>query len=156
MIKVLKQALDALEFFNETAICSADTDISNDAITSLRQAIAELESEKPVGWMKPHEKCDRACMYLCTKGFTQFPECATTHPPQRTEQEQPLPPVEIGVDVTADGASVVAFYRRSNAVMEMFYSQFHPAPQRTEQNFCPRCGKQTKEIHTCTPPQENT
>ena len=51
-------------------------------------------------------------------------------PPQRTEQEQPLPPVEIGVDVTADGASVVAFYRRPNAVMEMFYSQFHPAPQR--------------------------
>ena len=47
------------------------------------------------------------------------------------KQEQPLPPVEIGVDVTADGASVVAFYRRSNAVMEMFYSQFHPAPQRT-------------------------
>lgn len=53
-----------------------------------------------------------------------------TTPPQRTEQEQPLPPVEIGVDVTADGASVVAFYRRPNAVMEMFYSQFHPAPKR--------------------------
>jgi len=28
--------------------------------------------------------------------------------------------------------------------------------QRTEQNFCPRCGKRTKDIHTCTPPQENT
>ena len=65
-----------------------------------------------------------------------------THPPQRTEQEQPLPPVEIGVDVTADGASVVAFYRRPNAVMEMFYSQFHPAPQRTEQEpvALPCCG----------------
>ena len=46
-------------------------------------------------------------------------------------QEQPLPPVEIGVDVTADGASVVALYRRPNAVMEVFYSQFHPTPQRT-------------------------
>jgi hypothetical protein len=73
---------------------------------------------------------------------------------QEIEQEQPLPPVEIGVDVTTDGASVVAFYRRPNAVMEMFYSQFHPAPQRTEQNFCPRCGKRTNDIHTCTPPQE--
>jgi hypothetical protein len=30
------------------------------------------------------------------------------------------------------------------------------APQRTEQNFCSRCGKRTKDIHTCTPPQENT
>jgi len=29
-------------------------------------------------------------------------------------------------------------------------------PQRTEQNFCPRCGKRTKDIHTCTPPWENT
>ena len=25
-----------------------------------------------------------------------------------------------------------------------------------ERNFCPRCGKRTKDIHTCTPPQENT
>ena len=24
---------------------------------------------------------------------------------------------------------------------------------QTEHNFCPRCGKRTKEIHTCTPPQ---
>jgi len=33
------------------------------------------------------------------------------------------------------------------------------APQRTEQNFCSRCGKRTADltvIHTCTPPQENT
>jgi hypothetical protein len=32
-------------------------------------------------------------------------------------------------------------------------------PQRTEQNFCPRCGKRTPDlitIHTCTPPQEGT
>ena len=28
--------------------------------------------------------------------------------------------------------------------------------QRTEQNFCSRCGKRTKDIHTCTPPMENT
>jgi hypothetical protein len=25
-----------------------------------------------------------------------------------------------------------------------------------ERNFCHRCGKRTKDIHTCTPPQENT
>jgi hypothetical protein len=25
-----------------------------------------------------------------------------------------------------------------------------------EQNFCERCGKRTKDIHTCTPPQDNT
>ena len=30
-------------------------------------------------------------------------------------------------------------------------------PRSTEQNFCPRCGKRTKDlttIHTCTPPQD--
>ena len=108
MIEAMKQALEALEDYeNQT------WEETKESITSLRQAIAELES-----------------------------------------QEQPLPPVEIGVDVTADGASVVAFYRRPNAVMEMFYSQFHPAPQRTEQNFCPRCGKRTNDIHTCTPPRD--
>ena len=30
----------------------------------------------------------------------------------------------------------------------------YPHPQRTEQNFCSRCGKRTKDIHTCTPPME--
>ena len=28
--------------------------------------------------------------------------------------------------------------------------------QLEELNFCPRCGKRTKDIHTCTPPMENT
>jgi len=30
-------------------------------------------------------------------------------------------------------------------------------PRSTEQKFCPRCGKRTKDlttIHTCTPPQD--
>jgi hypothetical protein len=31
-------------------------------------------------WMKPHPKCDEGCLFQCTKGFTQFPECATTPP----------------------------------------------------------------------------
>jgi hypothetical protein len=90
----------ALEFF-ESGNFVYPTKIATD----LRQAIAELESQEPVAWMKPDVLCDRACMYLCTKGFTQFPECATIHPPQ------------------------------------------------LEQNFCPRCGKRTNDIHTCTPPQ---
>jgi hypothetical protein len=40
--------------------------------------------------------------------------------------EEPLPPVDIGVDVTPEGTHVTAFYRRPDAVQEMFYSQFHP------------------------------
>jgi hypothetical protein len=26
-------------------------------------------------------------------------------------------------------------------------------PMELERNFCPRCGKRTNDIHTCTPPQ---
>jgi len=30
------------------------------------------------------------------------------------------------------------------------------AQSEQERNFCSRCGKRTNDIHTCTPPQENT
>jgi hypothetical protein len=29
-------------------------------------------------------------------------------------------------------------------------------PERMERNFCARCGKRTKGIHTCTPPMEKS
>ena len=103
MIEVLRLALKALNA-GEHAHLIMNTDGIKDKV---RQAIAELESQEPVAWMKPDVLCDRACMYLCTKGFTQFPECAN-------------------------------------------------APQQLEQNFCSRCGKRTNDIHTCTPPRENT
>lgn len=82
MIEVLKLALKALNA-GEHAHLIMNTDGIKDKV---RQAIAELESQEPVAWMKPDVLCDRACMYLCTKGFTQFPECANV-PPQ---QEQKL------------------------------------------------------------------
>jgi rRNA maturation endonuclease Nob1 len=45
----------------------------------------------------------------------------------------------------------------SRDVMEWMLRRYYThLPQRTEQNFCPRCGKRTKDIHTCTPPKENT
>ena len=31
------------------------------------------------------------------------------------------------------------------------WEQFHE--HLVERNFCPRCGKRTSDIHTCTPPQ---
>ena len=50
-------------------------------------------------------------------------------------EEKPLHPVHIGVDVTKEGTAVTAFYRKPDAVMEMFYSQFHPLTQ-PEQEPC--------------------
>ena len=83
--EVLKLALEALEKMDRVMKRSPDTD---KAITVIKEALREhamrevqrlgqeIEQE-PAAWMKPHEKCDRACMYLCTKGFTQFPECTS-------------------------------------------------------------------------------
>jgi hypothetical protein len=39
-------------------------------------------------WMKPHPKCDEACLFQCTKGFTQFPECAKPAPVQEPAIKQ--------------------------------------------------------------------
>ena len=103
MIEVLKQALDALE--TEVSIDWTNNDEFNasaekmhDAITSLQQAIAKLESQEPVAWscwqsclnddgtqtspwvhrlskFKPHES-------IINKDIVPL----YTHPPQRTWQ----------------------------------------------------------------------
>ena len=44
-------------------------------------------------------------------------------------EEEKLHPVHIGVDVTTEGTAVTAFYRKPDAVMEMFYAKFHPLKQ---------------------------
>ena len=36
-------------------------------------------------WAKPHPRCDAGCMFQCTKGFAEFPSCATT--PQPTQAQ---------------------------------------------------------------------
>lgn len=44
-IELMQQALEALEFFADTAICSADTKMAEEGIAALRAALAE---QKPV------------------------------------------------------------------------------------------------------------
>ena len=36
-----------------------------------------------------------------------------------------------------------------------YYDGKKAALSSLEQNFCPRCGKRTWDIHTCTAPQDN-
>jgi hypothetical protein len=48
-------------------------------------------------------------------------------------------------------------YPIGRAIFEQTYSLNPAPPQRTEQNFCSRCGKRVggiDSIHTCTPPME--
>jgi hypothetical protein len=47
MIEAMKQALEVLEFFSDTSASPMDKAMSEDAITSLRQAIAVYESAPP-------------------------------------------------------------------------------------------------------------
>jgi len=97
MIEVLKQALDALE--TEVSIDWTNNDEFNasaekmhDAITSLQQAIAELESQEPVAWLGFNERGE--CREVFTKDMHKvMPNYSIkgmtpvyTHPPQRTWQ----------------------------------------------------------------------
>lgn len=43
LIERLRKVESALEFFNETAMCQADTDVSVEALADLRNLIKELE-----------------------------------------------------------------------------------------------------------------
>jgi signal peptidase I len=99
MIEVLKQALEALEelrLYPETP----EYFKRSKAITSLRQAIAGLESQEPVAWMSlMKEARDNCKASIVEDGISEMrkeyridlerrlTDCINTHPPQRTEQE---------------------------------------------------------------------
>jgi len=80
---------------------------------------------------------------------------------QRLGQEIEQEPVAWMWDVDNGGGYTtrdVGLYQTSIPFAKHTPLYTHP-PQRTEQNFCSRCGKRTPDlitIHTCTPPQENT
>jgi len=69
--------------------------------------------------------------------------------------EKPLPPVDIGVDVTPEGTHVVACYNRPDSVQEMFYSQFHPLA-KPEQNKPLRLSSMYEygHIHDASQPEQ--
>jgi hypothetical protein len=77
---------------------------------------------------------------------------------ERKEQE----PVAVYGYCPTCGAKGVMRERRPNGNDKCANGHTYPSskanapPQRTEQNFCSRCGKRTKDIHTCTPPKEGT
>ena len=51
-------------------------ELAQAALAKVKPAEPEAESKTEIqDWMKPHPKCDEACMYSCTLGFTKFPEC---------------------------------------------------------------------------------
>ena len=77
----LKLALEALEASAPWVELTNEAITNDKAIADIKEALAH-PAQEPVAWMYPDALCDRNCLYVCTKAFTQFPECATT-PPQR-------------------------------------------------------------------------
>lgn len=70
-------------------------------------------------------------------------------------------PVTWGVDwgKAGDIPCVSIIKRVPNGGIEVMAVEYAPysyttPPQPQEHNFCPRCGKRNKDIHTCTPPQD--
>lgn len=92
----------------------------------VRQAIAGLESQEPVAWKLMPRDATDAMLKA-------MDECSTE-----------------GYDERLYAGHAASVYMAAWDA-----SDTHP-PQRTEQNFCSRCGKRTNDIHTCTPPQDNT
>jgi hypothetical protein len=101
----------------------------------LRKAIADLESQEPVVWM--HTKIDGVAVPHRPADLDKHPE--------RWEALYKTPPPCPTCEALA------------RTVMLDQTSHDTTPPQRTEQNFCSRCGKRTADlttIHTCTPPQD--
>ena len=116
--EVLKLALEFIERVNKDGWILADFEPQMyEAIASLRQAIAELESQEPVAYDKTEINFFVQDLY------------------DKKMQE-----------------GKHGHYETMFHVVHQAIKRANP-PQRTEQNFCPRCGKRTNDIHTCTPPQ---
>jgi hypothetical protein len=91
-ITAIKQALAApvqvLQRYSPDGAGAMEVDSLGAYVKHQDAIIAPPAQPAPVQeWMKPHPKCDQACLFQCTKGFTQFPECATTQPAAKRQSE---------------------------------------------------------------------
>jgi hypothetical protein len=131
MIEVLKQALDALE----------------KSQSALAEELSAWDFDSSLHHIQ--ESHD-----LCGPAITAIKEAIREHAMyevQRLGQEIEQEPVAWVQDVEFEQLPEFAFsWVKTRLHDKPLYT--HP-PQHTEQNFCPRCGKRTNDIHTCTPPQ---
>ena len=108
--EAMKMALNALEF----SLPAIEDFGSKEQLTDCHRAIMALYKSLAQPEQKPFKPDWVSYRQGVVDGAAQ------------PEQEEPLPLVDIGVDVTPEGTHVVACYNRPDAVQEMFYSQFHP------------------------------
>jgi hypothetical protein len=142
MIEVLKQALEALEksqsaLAEELSAWDIDPplhhvqeshDLCGPAITSLRQAIAELESQEPVATLEDLEQeiYENTREFVSRRVMEWMLKRYYTTPPQRTEQE----PVKLPCCGYTD-ASAVKWNPFNRVVQCHNCGQTYTQPQRT-------------------------
>lgn len=98
-------------------------------MTDLRKALAQPNADEGVdGSVRIYIKRNGTFEQVDTvEKALELSREMHTAPPKREQWT----PVEIGVDVTLEGAHVVGMYvLMPEAVRHVFYSQFHPAPKR--------------------------
>ena len=145
-IEAMKLALFALDIVK---IHYTQSRHVNEAITALKERLAQPEQE-PVAWMWDVNNgggyTSKGIGFMQTNIPFAKHTPLYTHPPQRTRP--PHKGEHMNKDTQIKG---MANPNRGSAGVQ------EAQPQRTEQNFCPRCGKRTKDmtqIHTCTPPKD--
>jgi hypothetical protein len=132
MIEVLKQMVEALEV--DAYVYNGEKSWA--AIQAGKQAIAELESQEPVA-----HPVIAGVLFDFMGWLTSRKERIVL-----SSADNASPAVE----------AITEFAKMRNLSLDDAKVQdwhTHP-PQRTEQNFCSRCGKRTNDIHTCTPPHD--
>jgi hypothetical protein len=120
------------------------------AIAALKERVAQPEQE-PVAIFN-HAHGVHTFRNVNLKGLPDGEYLVFTHPPQRIKPPAWFPAVENILNEY--GLQAIDFVADFKAAMKDAEQS-----QRTEHNFCSRCGKRTPDfitIHTCTPPKENT
>lgn len=101
-----QQALEALKYFRDTAICSADTDAANEVIPDLEAALAQ--QAEPVAYRHLHED---GWEYHDAPTGEDCAECQAlyTDPPQQAEPVEPVAWMYTGIkqDGTEHGPHLV-------------------------------------------------
>lgn len=130
--EALKLALEALEPFGTPRWAGTGVDKTNEAITAIKEALAQpAPMQEPVPDWDAWNLISRLNKALEAIG-----------------------------DYAHDKSTGPAVPDALWEVRSMAYDAIEdttPPAQPEERNFCPRCGKRTRDltrIHTCTPPQE--
>jgi hypothetical protein len=158
-LAAMKQALEALEAYQ----LNGSVQLFDVAITSLRQAIEQAEKQKPMAprcmgtncRMPDAENHSPECIWETAKsqGWSDAPEAIEARQAiAETEKQEPVAwmwDVYNGAGYTSRG---IGFQQTNIPFAKHTPLYTHPQPTE-ERNFCPRCGKRTNDIHTCTPPK---